>query len=140
MDNAVRAAALGCLLAAALPSAAQDNGQVKKEDVKTWTTTIDGKEYILETAIKPDYGFVRAMKADEAGNLTGVGSTLNFHPTIAAASRITIAEVDEIVPMGAISPDDVKIPGIYVDRIVIHDASQDEADRALEVLKAAQPA
>jgi 3-oxoacid CoA-transferase len=83
--------------------------------------TIEGREYILETALRPDFGFVRAEKADEAGNLTGVGSTLNFHPTMAAASKVTIAEVDEIVPTGAFAPEDVKIPGIYVDRIVLRD-------------------
>src|SRR6266566_2556290 len=88
--------------------------------------TIDGRDYILETALRPDFGFVRAQKADEAGNLTGVGSTLNFHPTMAAASKITIAEVDEIVPAGEIAPEDVKIPGIYVDRLVFHDESLDE--------------
>jgi len=92
---------------------------------------IDGREYILETAIRPDFGFVRAQKADEAGNLTGVGSTLNFHPTMAAASRITVAEVDEVVPVGGIAPEDVRIPGIYVDRLVLHDASLDsEAEQA----------
>jgi 3-oxoacid CoA-transferase A subunit len=74
--------------------------------------TLDGREYILETALRPDFGFVRAMTADAAGNLTGVGSTLNFHPTMAAASRVTIAEVDEILPVGSIPPEDVKIPGI----------------------------
>jgi 3-oxoacid CoA-transferase len=95
--------------------------------------TIDGREYILETALRPDFGFVRAEKADEAGNLTGVGSTLNFHPTMAAASRITIAEVDEVVPIGAFAPEDVKIPGIYVDRIVLRDqtlaAGEEGAER-----------
>ena len=88
--------------------------------------TIEGKEYILETALVPDFGFVRAMKADEAGNLAGIGGTLNFHPTMAAASKVTIAEVDEIVPVGAIAPEDVKIPGIYVDRIILHDKGEDE--------------
>jgi 3-oxoacid CoA-transferase len=87
--------------------------------------TIDGKEYILETALRPDFGLVRAQKADEAGNLTGIGSTLNFHPTMAAASKVTIAEVDEIVPVGSIPAEDVKIPGIYIDRIVLHDKSLD---------------
>jgi 3-oxoacid CoA-transferase len=95
--------------------------------------TIDGRDYILETALLPDFGFVRAEKADEAGNLTGVGSTLNFHPTMAAASRITIAEVDEVVPIGAFAPEDVKIPGIYVDRIVLRDqtlaAGEEGAER-----------
>ena len=84
--------------------------------------TIDGKEYILETALRPDFGFVRAEKADEPGNLTGIGSTLNFHPVVAAASRITIAEVDEIVPDRLDFARGREDPGIFVDRIVLHDA------------------
>jgi 3-oxoacid CoA-transferase len=87
--------------------------------------TIDGRDYILETALRPDFGLIRAEKADELGNLTGIGSTLNFHPSMAAASKVTIAEVDEIVPAGTIAPEDVKIPGIYVDRLVLHDRSRD---------------
>ncbi len=83
--------------------------------------TIDGKEYILETALRPDFGFVRAFKADRAGNLTGIGSTLNFHPAMAAASKVAIAEVDEIVEIGEIAPEDVTIPGIYIDRVVLRD-------------------
>jgi 3-oxoacid CoA-transferase len=88
--------------------------------------TIDGRDYILETALRPDFGLIRAEKADELGNLTGIGSTLNFHPSMAAASKVTIAEVDEIVPAGTIAPEDVKIPGIYVDRLVLHDTARDE--------------
>ncbi len=87
--------------------------------------TVDGRDYIFETALRPDFGFIRAQTADENGNLTGIGSTLNFHPTMAAASKITIAEVDEIVPVGSIAPEDVKIPNIFVDRIVLHDKSKD---------------
>ena len=94
--------------------------------------TIDGREYILETALRPDFGFIRADKADLLGNLTGVGSTLNFHPVMAAASRVTIAEVDEIVPVGAIAAEDVKVPGIYVDRLVLHDRSRDAQSDAEE--------
>lgn len=94
--------------------------------------TIDGKDYILETALRPDFGLIRAQKADEAGNLTGIGSTLNFHPTMAAASKVTIAEVDEIVPVGEIAPEDVTIPGIYVDRIVLHDTSLDTDEEQQE--------
>jgi len=86
---------------------------------------IEGREYILETALRPDFGLIRAEKADALGNLTGIGTTLNFHPVMAAASRVTIAEVDEIVPVGAIPAEDVKIPGIFVDRIVLHDSSRD---------------
>jgi 3-oxoacid CoA-transferase len=87
--------------------------------------TIDGRDFILETALRPDFGLIRAEKADLAGNLTGLGSTLNFHPVMAAASRVTIAEVDEVVPIGAIAPEDVKVPGIFVDRLVLHDRSRD---------------
>ncbi|MBV8718206.1 MAG: 3-oxoacid CoA-transferase subunit B [Chloroflexi bacterium] len=94
--------------------------------------TIDGRDYILETALRPDFGLIRAEKGDLAGNLTGLGSTLNFHPVMAAASRVTIAEVDEIVPIGAIAPEDVKVPGIYVDRLVLHDKSRDEQNDAEE--------
>src|ERR1043166_3253203 len=94
--------------------------------------TIDGRDYILETALRPDFGLIRAEKADLAGNLTGVGSTLNFHPAMAAASKVTIAEVDEIVPIGTIAPEDVKVPGIYVDRLVQHDVSRDEQHDAEE--------
>ena len=94
--------------------------------------TVDGREYILETALRPDFGLIRAEKADLAGNLTGLGSTLNFHPVMAAASRVTIAEVDEIVPVGSIAAEDVKVPGIYVDRIVQHDKSMDEQNDAEE--------
>jgi 3-oxoacid CoA-transferase len=94
--------------------------------------TIDGRDYILETALRPDFGLIRAEKADMLGNLTGVGSTLNFHPVMAAASKVTIAEVDEIVPVGAIAPEDVTVPGIFVDRLVLHDTSRDEQSDAEE--------
>jgi len=97
--------------------------------------TIDGREYILETALRPDFGLVRAAKADLLGNLTGAGSTLNFHPVMAAASKVTIAEVDEIVPIGAIAPEDVTVPGIYVDRLVLHDTSRDEQSDSEERLR-----
>jgi 3-oxoacid CoA-transferase len=94
--------------------------------------TIDGRDYILETALRPDFGLIRAEKADLAGNLTGTGSTLNFHPVMAAASRVTIAEVDEIVPIGAIAAEDVKVPGIFVDRLVQHDKNLDAQNDAEE--------
>lgn len=80
--------------------------------------SFDGRDYILETALKPDFAFIKAARADEQGNLAYDGGTRNFHPTMAAAARVTIAEVDEIVPVGAIPPQDVIIPCIYVDRIV----------------------
>src|SRR6185503_7989510 len=58
-------------------------------DGKERRTGADGREYIFETALRPDFGFIRAQTADENGNLTGIGGTLNFHPAMAAASKIT---------------------------------------------------
>lgn len=79
---------------------------------------IDGKEYILEMPIKPDYAFVRGYKADKLGNLVYWGVYREDHPVMAMAARVTIAEVDEIVEVGEIDPEHVVTPGIYVDRIV----------------------
>ncbi|MGE0057813.1 MAG: 3-oxoacid CoA-transferase [Dehalococcoidia bacterium] len=94
--------------------------------------TFDGKEYLLETALKPDFAFIRAQKADESGNLVNLGSSLNFTPTMAAAARITIAEVDEIVPTGSIDPEDVDVPGIHVHRVVLYDKAMDAELAAVE--------
>jgi 3-oxoacid CoA-transferase subunit A len=76
------------------------------------------KEYVLETAIRTDFALVRAAKADHHGNLVFEKSSRNFNPLVAMAGRITIAEVDEVVEPGAIDPDAVHLPGIYVDRVV----------------------
>jgi 3-oxoacid CoA-transferase len=89
----------------------------------------EGREFILETALKPDFAFIKAAKADEQGNLAYEGATRNFHPIMAAAARVTIAEVDEIVPVGSIPPQDVIVPCIYVDRIVQTAATADELAR-----------
>jgi 3-oxoadipate CoA-transferase alpha subunit len=83
------------------------------------TRVINGREYLLEYALPLDYGFVRARQADAFGNLRFHRSQRNFNPVIATAARCTIAEIDEpILPAGAIDPDDVHTPGIYVHRLV----------------------
>lgn len=79
---------------------------------------IDGEEYILETALKANYGFVRAFKADKNGNLVYRGSGRGCNPLIAMASKITIAEVEEIVEAGELDSEGIVTPGIFVDRIV----------------------
>lgn len=78
----------------------------------------DGKRYLLETAIRADYAFLQAHRADEAGNLTYRRGGRNFGPAFATAATTTIAEVKEIVPVGALDPEAVVTPGIFVDRIV----------------------
>ncbi|MBU1586860.1 MAG: CoA transferase subunit A [Actinobacteria bacterium] len=82
------------------------------------TETFDGREYVLERAIRADYGLVRAAVGDTHGNLVFEKSARNFNPLAGMAGRITIAEVDEIVPAGMLDPDSIHLPGIYVDRIV----------------------
>jgi 3-oxoacid CoA-transferase A subunit len=83
------------------------------------TRVIDGREYLLEHALKLDYAFIRASTADTAGNLRFHRSQRNFGPVMATAARVTIAEIDNpIVPAGTIDPDDVHTAGIYVHRLV----------------------
>lgn len=83
------------------------------------TRVIAGREYLLEYALPLDYAFVRAARADTFGNLQFHRSQRNFNPVMATAARITIAEVDEpILPAGAIDPDMVHTPGIFVHRVV----------------------
>ncbi|MEK6710000.1 MAG: 3-oxoacid CoA-transferase subunit A, partial [Nitrospinota bacterium] len=79
---------------------------------------IGGREYILEKPIRGDVAFVRAWKADPAGNLVYRLSAGNFNPVMAMAAALTIAEAEEIVPLGALPPEHIHTPGIFVQRIV----------------------
>lgn len=76
------------------------------------------REYVLETAIRTDFGLVRAAVGDRHGNLRFEKSTRNFNPLAGMAGRITVAEVDELVEPGVLGPDDIHLPGIYVDRVI----------------------
>ena len=78
----------------------------------------DGETYIMETWLRADISLVKAWKADEEGNLIYRKTARNFNPMMATAGKITIVEVEEIVPIGSINPDHIHTPGIYVDRIV----------------------
>ena len=84
------------------------------------TREIDGRWYILETALKADVSLVKAWKADKAGNLVFRKTARNFNPACAMAGNICIVEVEELVEIGAIDPDQVHLPGIFVDRIVVN--------------------
>jgi 3-oxoacid CoA-transferase subunit A len=81
------------------------------------TREFDGKMYVLEHAFKADYGFVKAWKGDAAGNLIFKGTARNFNPNICGAAKITVAEVEELVPVGELDPNQIHIPGIFVQRI-----------------------
>ena len=81
------------------------------------TREFNGKMYVLEHAFKADFAFVKAWKGDEAGNLIFKGTARNFNPCMCGAAKITVAEVEELVPAGTLNPDHIHIPGIFVQRI-----------------------
>jgi 3-oxoacid CoA-transferase subunit A len=78
----------------------------------------DGRDYVMETGLIADLSIVKAWKADERGNLVFRKTARNFNPMMATAGKVTVAEVEEIVPVGALDPDQIHTPGVYVDRIV----------------------
>ena len=84
------------------------------------TREFDGHHYVMETALKADVSLVKAWKADAAGNLLFRKTARNFNPAVAMAGATCIVEVEEVVAIGAIDPDHVHLPGIYVDRIVVN--------------------
>jgi 3-oxoacid CoA-transferase subunit A len=84
------------------------------------TREFDGHHYVMETALKADVSLVKAWKADTAGNLVFRKTARNFNPAVAMAGNVCIVEVEEVVELGAIDPDHVHLPGIYVDRIVLN--------------------
>ncbi len=81
------------------------------------TREFNGKMYVLEEAFKADFAFVKAWKGDEAGNLIFKGTARNFNPCMCGAAKITVAEVEELLPAGALDPNEIHVPGIFVNRI-----------------------
>ena len=82
------------------------------------TREFDGRNYVLERALTADFSIVKAWKGDKFGNLVYRKTARNFNPMMAAAGRTTIAEVEELVEPGALAPDQVHSPGIYVTRVI----------------------
>ncbi len=81
------------------------------------TRDIDGRRYVFERPLRADYAIVRAAVGDSDGNLRFYRTARNFNPLVAMAARVTVAEVDRLVERGALDPDDIHLPGIFVDRI-----------------------
>jgi 3-oxoacid CoA-transferase A subunit len=81
--------------------------------------TFDGEDYILERGIRADLSIIKGWKADEAGNLIFRKTARNFNQPMATAGKVCIAEVEEIVPVGSFDPDQVHLPGIYVNRLIV---------------------
>lgn len=89
----------------------------------------DGREYVLEESITTDFALVRAWRGDTTGNLVFHESARNFNPLAAMAGRITIAEVEELVEPGELAPDDIHLPGVFVQRVLALTPEQVEAKR-----------
>ena len=94
------------------------------KEVREFSTFGRTGSYVLEPSIVTDFALVRAAVGDRAGNLRFEESARNFNPPVAMAGRITIAEVDRLVDVGELDPDDVHVPGIFVDRVVQLTAEQ----------------
>ena len=101
------------------------------------TRIFNGKEYVLEESITADFAIVKAWKGDPAGNLIFRGTARNFNPDCARAAKITIAEVEELVKVGELKPDEIHLPGIYVNRIVVGEKYAKRIEK-LTVKKSAQ--
>ncbi|MEU1039255.1 CoA transferase subunit A [Streptomyces sp. NPDC005907] len=101
-----------------LPWRYDGSGGVARASPPKEVREFDGTEYVLEHAIRTDFALVRAAKGDRHGNLVFNKSARNFNPLAAMAGRVTIAEVEELVEPGAIDPDAVHLPGVFVQRVV----------------------
>lgn len=108
----IRAAGAG--LAAFYTPTGVDTDVARDREVREF----DGRRYLLETALRGDYALIRASCADRHGNLVYRRGSRNFNPVMATGARVTIAEVDEIVEPGALDPECVITPGVFVDRVV----------------------
>ena len=84
------------------------------------TREFDGHKYLMERSLVPDVALGKAWKADESGNLIFRRTARNFNPAVIMAGKISVVEVEEIVPIGSLDPDAIHLPGIYVHRIVLN--------------------
>ena len=100
------------------------------------TREFNGKEYILEHSLTADVALVKAYKADKAGNLVFRKTARNFNPECAVAGKFTVVEVEQIVEIGEIDPDDIHLAGIYVNRIVLNATPEKRIEQL--TLKAAE--
>lgn len=93
------------------------------------TREFDGRTYLLEHSLTADLALVKAQKADKAGNLIFNKTARNFNPDCAMAGKITVAEVEEIVEIGELNPDEIHLPGIFVQRLVINSSPEKRIEK-----------
>ncbi|HMS55050.1 MAG TPA: CoA transferase subunit A [Fimbriimonadaceae bacterium] len=93
------------------------------------TRQFDGEWYVMESALKSDLSIVKAWKGDRSGNLVFRKTARNFNPMMASAGKVTVAEVEELVEVGELDPDQIHVPGIYVDRLIKGNAYEKRIER-----------
>ena len=103
------------------------------------TREFDGVHYVMEKALIADVSLVKAWKADKSGNLIYRRTARNFNPNVAAAGRITVAEVEELVETGTLDPDEIHTPGIFVHRIVVNATPEKRIEQRTTTPAAAKP-
>ena len=114
-----------------LPWRYAPDGTVAVASPRKETRDFAGRPYVLEHGITTDFALVRAWRGDHHGNLVFRRAAANFNPLAAMAGRVTVAEVEELVEPGALRPDEIHVPGIYVQRVVALTADQ-AADKPME--------
>ena len=114
-----------------LPWRYAPDGTVAVASPRKETRDFAGRPYVLEHGITTDFALVRAWRGDHHGNLVLRRAAANFNPLAAMAGRVTVAEVEELVEPGALRPDEIHVPGIYVQRVVALTAGQ-AADKPIE--------
>ncbi len=105
------------------------DGSVVKYSAKKEIRNFDGKDYVLEPAITGDFAIVKAWKGDRYGNLVYRHTAMNFNPMMAMAGKVTIAEVEELVPVGELDPNHIHTPGIFVQRVVVGGSYEKRIER-----------
>lgn len=103
---------------AGIPAFYTPSGYGTEVAVGKETRDWNGKMHVLEEAYQADFAFVKAWKGDSTGNLIFKGTARNFNPVMCGAAKITVAEVEELVPVGTLDPNTIHIPGVFVNRII----------------------
>ncbi|MER7057376.1 CoA transferase subunit A [Streptomyces sp. NPDC000351] len=114
-----------------LPWRYTSDGEVAVASPPKETRVFEGRPYVLEHGITTDFALVRAWRGDRHGNLVFRRAAANFNPLAAMAGRVTVAEVEELVEPGELAPDEIHLPGVYVQRVVALTAEQ-AADKPIE--------
>jgi 3-oxoacid CoA-transferase subunit A len=121
-----------------LPWRYDENGSVAVASPPKMTMEFDGGTYLLERALSADFAFVRAWKGDRHGNLAFRKTARNFNPVCAMAGKVAIAEVEHLVEPGELEPDEIHLPGVYIDRVVPLTPAQ-AMDKGIERLTTRPP-